>query len=275
MFRNCFTPPMQVRAYAKINLGLRVIGKQPDGFHAIDTLFGEIGLYDVLEFEKREDDQIIVSVEGEEIPVKKNLVWHAAWILQKFSPRRPGVNIFLQKNIPIGGGLGGGSSDAAATLKALNKLWGLHFSPDRLSRLAINLGSDIPFFIRGGIQRGRGRGEILDSVELPRAFPREVVLVIPPVKIDTKQAYAAAKFPTQNVELELGDLRNDFEESVFATHPKLLKIKQTLKRAGSSAAALSGSGSTVYGLFATRKEAEAASKRLRKFGEVILTQLRA
>ena len=276
MLYHRFTSKMRVKAFAKINLGLRVLGKRADGFHAIDSLFAEVNFHDILEFEKRKDGKILLACEGEKIPPKENLVWKAAWLLQKFSPQNLGVNIFLKKRIPSGGGLGGGSSDAAATLKALNRLWGLRFSKARLEKLALSLGSDIPFFISGGNQRVKGRGEILQKIDLPKRFPREVVLIIPPIQISTKTAYANAKFKNQAVKLQMGDLTNDFEKSLFVVYPLYRKIKRSLKAAGSCGVALSGSGSVMYGLFTSKTLAKQAVKKLEKleFGKVIHTTLR-
>ena len=265
---------MRVKAFAKINLGLLVLQKRQDHYHNIDTFFARVGLHDILELERRDDEKIIIATEDAEISAEKNLVWHAAWLLQKFLPRRVGANIFLHKNIPLASGLGGGSSDAAATLRALNRLWNLNFKTERLERLAMSLGADIPFFLKTGAQHGRGRGEILEQIDLPESFPREVVIVVSPIRIPTKWAYKSLQIVPNKTELKPGDLRNDFEQLVFANFPSLRRIKIALKRAGAVAASLSGSGSAIYGLFEETETAKKSLEKMQKYGDVFLTKLR-
>lgn len=274
---------MQVKAFAKINLGLKILDKRPDGFHNLETVFAKLGLHDSLEFTKRDDDKIIITVDGAVIPRRENLVFRAAWLLQKFSPRRKGVNIFLKKRIPLQSGLGGGSSDAAATLKALVKFWKLNVSKDRLERLALHLGSDVPFFLSTGLQLAQGRGELLQKVELPKNFPREVVLVFPGMGISTKWAFKKmqnVKFKMKNKSFTRGgkvlikNLENDFEKLVFREFPELKKIKTALKRSGASFSSLSGSGSAIYGLFQKKAEAEQARKKLENVADVFLTKIK-
>lgn len=186
-----------MKAFAKINLGLRVLGKRADGFHDLDTVFARIGLADDLEFKLRKDGKIVVKVEGEKISQKDNLVFRAACLLRKHSSQ--GVEITLKKRIPIGAGLGGGSSDAAATLKVLNKLWKLKLPRKELEKLALSLGSDVPFFLHPGVQRGRGRGEMLENAKLSTAFPKNVLLIVPNFKISTKWAFS--KIPNSKLQI--------------------------------------------------------------------------
>ncbi|MFH0834687.1 MAG: 4-(cytidine 5'-diphospho)-2-C-methyl-D-erythritol kinase, partial [Patescibacteria group bacterium] len=186
---------MKVRAFAKINLGLRILAKRADGFHEIETIFARIGLADELELRAREDSKIIVTTENAEIPTRENLVFRAAWLLQKFVPGSPGVEISLRKKIPLGAGLGGGSADAAAVLRNLPRIWGAKIPREKLKKIAAELGSDVPFFLEKTACRARGRGEILEPIVLPKKFPREIIVVVPPVAIATAWAYGKIKIP--------------------------------------------------------------------------------
>ncbi len=263
---------MRVKAFAKINLGLKILGKREDGFHEIETIFARVGLADDLEFKLRKDEKIIVNVEGAQIPQRENLVWKAAWLLQKFSPRRPGVEISLRKRIPLGAGLGGGSSDAAITLRTLNKLWELKLPREKLEKIAASLGSDVVYFLRGGVQRGKGRGEILEAVKLPKNFPREVLLILSLQKISTKWAYgkieSGKKLGVKN------RVENDFEKVVFKEYPELRRVKKNLEKGGAKFASLSGSGSAMFGLFRKREEVERIAKDFEQFGRVVLGKLK-
>lgn len=279
---------MKTLAPAKINLGLRILGKRPDGYHNIETTFARIGLHDTIELSSRSDDKIVIAIDGAAIPSRQNIVWHAAWLLQKFSPQRRGVNIFLQKRIPLRAGLGGGSSDAAAVLRGLRKFWQLNLPLDRLRRIALTLGADVPFFLSAGVQHALGRGEVLQRIELPKRFPREVLLVMPDVEVSTKWAYANVELKTQSVKRKTQINRtlkravnprdisgvNDFEQIVFRKFPELKKIKSALKRNGAKFASLSGSGAAIFGLFSRRDAAEKARPKLEKFGRVWVTRLR-
>lgn len=281
---------MKTRAFAKINLGLKILGKRADGFHDLETIFARIGLYDDLEFKLREDGKIRIKVENAKIIPKENLVWKASWLLQKFTSRKVGVDILLKKRIPIGAGLGGGSSDAATTLKSLNKLWQLKLKKAKLKSLAESLGSDVPFFLEAGIQRGRGRGELLENAELAESFPKNVVVVIPPISISTGWAFSkfsifnfqfSNKFQIPNSKMKKNcklltancQLRNDFEKVVFRQFPELRKIKNQLTKNGAKLASLSGSGSAIFGLFQKRPNREIIQK-LDKFGSVFVAKIR-
>lgn len=278
---------IRAKAHAKINLGLGILGKRADGYHELLTTFATIGLFDELTFTSRTDGKIVVSVLSEggarvRIPTRENLVYRAARLLKPLAPKGAGVTIVLTKKIPLGAGLGGGSSDAATTLTVLNRLWRLRLSLAELENLASRLGSDAPFFIRGGVQIGHGRGEILALTTLPRDHPRVVVLVCPPFHISTAEAYGNLRFQISNLDIvsecnmqhaifNASVLRNDFEPTVFAQHPLLAEIKQTLQESG-AAAALSGSGATVFGLFARRPTARMLAL-FAHYGRVVVTHL--
>ncbi|MGQ9559037.1 MAG: 4-(cytidine 5'-diphospho)-2-C-methyl-D-erythritol kinase [Candidatus Oleimicrobiaceae bacterium] len=260
---------VHLRSFAKINLGLRVLGKRSDGYHDIWTIFQQVSLYDHVALESDGGEITVVCHHQQVASGKENLCWRAAAALQAATGCKQGVRITLRKRIPVGAGLGGGSSNAAVVLAGLNELWGTGLSEAELSALAAGLGSDVPFFIVGGSAVGQGRGELLTPIDVPSDY--WCVLAIPNVEISTRWAYSAAKFdltkrrksvtfPCRGVELrdylqwrEL--LGNDFEEVVFAAHPALAQVKAELYRQGGFYCSLSGSGSAVFGLFARRDQA--------------------
>ena len=243
----------------KINLGLHVISKRADGYHDLETTFVPIPFEDCLEIERAESDSSLavsgLVVDG---PIENNLCWKAYQLLkEKF--RLPAIDIRLHKQIPSGAGLGGGSSDAAFTLKLLNEKFRLSLSKDDLLQLAAKLGSDCSFFIHNTSCIGRGRGELLEPVNLPQINGLFGVLVVPPIHISSAWAFQqiAPKKPKTSLELILqnpiqhwrNDLINDFEAPVFEVHPQLKKIKDQLYNAGAVYASMSGSGSAMYGVF--------------------------
>ena len=177
---------MKLRAYAKINIGLNILGKRSDGYHDLETIFHEIDCFDEIEFEQH--DKVAMTADSILVPIdESNLCLSAANLLQKEKHVRPGVMIHLKKNIPIGAGLGGGSSDAAAVLCGLNHFWKLKLSNNQLRTLAAQIGSDVPFFIDGGTAYATGRGEILESFSL--VLPFWIAVVTPLIRISTAWAY--------------------------------------------------------------------------------------
>jgi len=249
---------MDVKAYAKINLGLRVTAKRDDGFHDIETIFQTISLHDTLTFGPAE--ALTLTCDAPEIPVDEtNLVLRAAR-----AAGAPPVAIALRKRIPAGGGLGGGSSDAAATLRALGR-------PD--PQLALTLGSDVPFFLLGGTAYATGRGESL--VPLPSLAGVPLLLVFPPERVATARAYAMLRRFSPPLGLErvramidddlfahATELVNDFEEPVFAELPHLGALKTRLYELGARWAGMSGSGSTIVGAFRDAEERDMAVAKI-------------
>lgn len=258
---------MNVKAYAKINLGLHIVGKRSDGFHDVETIFHRIDLFDSINIENSAD--ISIACTDPSIPVDSgNLCWKAAEMLRKESGIASGALITIKKKIPVGAGLGGGSSDAAAVLTALNAMWGLSLSEDVLRRIALQLGSDVPFFLEKGSAFGEGRGERLTPLELN--LPYWIVLVNPNIHVSTPWAYTRLSeerngtFPHRPRLIEhigkdvvAGVLRaeNDFEGIVFREHPKIGLIKQQLNELGAVLSLMSGSGSTMFGLFDDKSRA--------------------
>lgn len=254
---------MLVFPKAKINLGLRITGKRPDGYHDIETVFYPVGLTDALELvsdPKGSGDRLTVT--GSELPGRKedNIVLKAVIKLRDAYPI-PFLNIHLHKIIPAGAGLGGGSSDAAFMIRALNKMFCLSLNTDELKAIAARLGSDCPFFIDCQPAFASGRGEILSPVDkvLDGFY---TVLLNPGILISTKEAYEncmpaiperSLRKLIDNPVSEWKDLIvNDFERTVFISHPEIKYIKQTLYSSGAIYSSMSGSGSTVYGIFSEK-----------------------
>ena len=273
---------LTLTANAKLNLGLRIVGRRYDGYHLLHTLFQEVDFGDEVTLTNRPNVKVTLEVTGPAgLPVglaggatprlagtpraggiptdASNLCLRAARLFKESTGTDQGVHIRLEKRIPAGAGLGGGSSDAAAVFKGLNELWARNLSADELETLAVKLGADVPFFIRGGLQLGAGIGEVLTP--LKRALPYSVVLVIPPFGVDTAWAYrqfaSRRSFlpPPAFDQLIAQDpipweaFTNDFEEVVFPRYGQLAEIKKALLEAGAVYASLSGSGSAVVGLF--------------------------
>lgn len=267
----------RVRALAKINLELRVLGRRPDGFHELRTVFQTVSLADTLELVYRPARATRIRVESEPA-IEDNLVERAAELLVRRGGLRGDLRIRLAKGIPMAAGLGGGSSDAAAVLLALPVLAGLRLEPARVIELAGELGSDVPFFLCGGRALGLGRGsEVYPLPDGPQAW---AVIVVPARGISTGAAYAQlapalTRKPWERKIIEFqswlwsqtlgaaetsGTPSNDFEPVVFRRRPVLRRLKARLLAAGARSALLTGSGSALAGIFLTRSEAEQACR---------------
>jgi len=261
-------PPgrLTLRPHAKINLGLRILRTRADGYHEIRTRFQTIDLTDELEMEATPGD-VELAVQGATVAADRtNLVIRAAELIRSERAGLPGARMRLKKSIPIAGGLGGGSSDAAATLLGLNRLWGFPLELPELVDLAGRLGADVPFFLQGGLALGKGKGDDLES--LPDGDSLPVCLVLAPYGSSTEQVYRLwdQRQPgtVEEGETEFSSeqenprsVHNDLQEIVFSLHPELRLIHEHLYRAGAFAASLSGSGSSVYGLFGSSEEIRA------------------
>lgn len=267
---------LSVRAFAKINLDLRVGAVQPDGYHDVRTVLQTLRLHDTLTFTTR-PGPFAIACDTPGVPLDhRNLVWKAAALLHAAAGRRgghpSGVHVHLEKRIPSEAGLGGGSSDAAATLLALTRLWRLDPDLPTLLRLAARLGADVPFFLAGGTALGVGRGD--DVSPLAEPAPTDVVLVKPPFGVSTPEAYqwfdgdgpsrpsrSARRLPGSWPAWAAG-ARNDLEAPVARRHPDIRRVVQRLLRLGADYAAMSGSGSAVFGLFPDRLTAAGAQADL-------------
>jgi len=246
---------------AKINIGLHIIARRPDGFHDLQSVMYPVGLSDILEIRETEQgsEALLFSQSGITIPggSEKNLCEKAHDL---FTRRRdiPPVEIHLHKQIPVGAGLGGGSSNASLTLLGLNKLTPDPLSPETLHDMAAILGSDCPFFLHKHAMMMEGRGEVLSpsSLSLEGLY---LVLLFPDIHISTPEAYSGVtpKMPPTHLEqlLEVPvskwkkNIVNDFEKGIFKKHPKIATLKEELYNAGALYASLSGSGSSIYGIF--------------------------
>ena len=259
-----------VPASAKINLDLRVLGKRADGYHELRTIFQTISLRDTLEIAFTPGRKTEIELQDDP-GIPDNLVLRAARLAMETMRAAGRVEMRLIKRIPMGAGLGGGSSDAAAVLLALPVLAGRPLGLDALAGLAARLGSDVPFFLLGGTAVGIGRGTEL--FPLPDTPSQLALLVAPGVHVDTPQAYAELSpgLTTESQQNKIfsfqshtwnsiagGPAGNDFEAVVFARHGRLADLKRGLIRAGASFAMMTGSGSALYGLFSRREEVSRA-----------------
>jgi 4-diphosphocytidyl-2-C-methyl-D-erythritol kinase len=265
----------RVRAYAKLNLGLRVLNQRPDGYHEIRTVFQTISLSDRLDVSFTPARTTRIQIDGTP-EIQDNLIGRAAHLVLQALYIHGDVLFNIEKNIPAGAGLGGGSSDAAAVLLALPVLAGKALSTDRLHLIAAQLGSDVPFFLHGGTALGLGRGEEL--YPLPDRHAARGLVVVPEVHSSTADAYRdlsprLTSIPLQNKlssfqqevwrgvtggSIAVDD--NDFEAVVFARHQELKRIKEHLLHIGAGPAAMTGSGSAIFGIFAEAGQLERARK---------------
>lgn len=263
-------------AFAKINLSLKVLGRRADGYHELRTVFQSIGLHDTLEFEFTPGRATSIELE-DALAIDDNLALRAARLFFESKKVRGRLKMRLAKRIPMGGGLGGGSSDAASVLLALTALTGREATLVELSAMAARLGSDVPFFLMGGAALGLGRGEELYPLPEPKPLP--VLVLAPRIHVSTAEAYRALGRPAltevdvpaklncfqsfvwQAYEAQAAE--NDFEDAVFQLHPELARWRRKLERHGAQTARLSGSGATLFGVFPDRANLQGALPRFR------------
>lgn len=256
---------MIIRAYCKINIGLRVVRRREDGYHDLQTImYPVLGLYDVIDIEPLEGYDVEFVGRGivVDCPVEKNLVVRAARLMQQRFDTR-GVRITLDKRVPFGAGLGGGSADATAVICAMNEIFELGLDRPTLASIAAELGSDTPFFVYDTPQYCTGRGEIMEPVEVD--LGGKWLLVAKPAEgVSTAEAYrgVSPKLPDSDlrelVQQPLEDWQstivNDFEAHILVSHPRIAYIKQAMLAAGAKYASMSGSGSAVFAIFEQRPE---------------------
>lgn len=266
---------IELKANAKINLALAIKCKRDDGYHEIELIFQEIDFCDRIILEKAHTSTFRTDSETLQQESNNLCLTAAKYLQEEFDI--PGLNIFLEKKLPIGSGLGGGSSDAAAVLKGGIKLYGLNIPYQELHSIAERIGSDVPFFLNGGTAYGAGRGEILQTIQITTDY--FVLLVLPEIKISTPWAYKNLNltltrknddykfkgFTIQNLDLVdfRSEFRNDFENLVFKHHPELASLKSEMYELGADYASLSGSGSALYGLYKSKSTAENAGEKLK------------
>lgn len=279
---------IKIKSPAKVNIFLRVLDKRKDGYHNIQSILQMVDLCDILTF-KREESGITLNGNSKEIPFdSNNIIFRAAKLLKEKNRIREGASIYIEKNIPVSAGLGGGSSNAAATLASLNKLWSLGYSMNELSLIGGALGSDIPFFMLGPTAFVEGRGEIVYPMRLKRAG--WLVLVNPGIKVSTSWVYSRFdarrdnkekkriwltkerkdnKIPQFNgLKLDLMEIspliKNDLETITIRKNRVIEEIKDTLKEMNAKGVVMSGSGATVFGVFMHEEEARSCSEKLIK-----------
>jgi 4-diphosphocytidyl-2-C-methyl-D-erythritol kinase len=301
--------PVTVRSFAKINLGLEIGTRRTDGFHSLRTVYQTIALHDRVRVEVARGAGIEIRSQDRRVPCdESNTCWRMAERAMKALRARGRVVIHVEKSLPVQGGLGGASSNAVATLLALERALGRQLPPEERLRLAAEVGSDLPLFLVGGTVLGVGRGEeVYPLADLPAL---DCVIVTPEIGVSTPQAFADLDTLRQNtgkltaecasaklsgfgravfawlrgtstgvpakgsgdraeallLDLVHAGIENDFESVVFPQHPELRNVKRALESAGAAYASLSGSGSTVYGLFKSQASAQKAAKRLRTAG---------
>ena len=276
MSKNAFTLP----SFAKVNWRLHVLGRRADGLHEIRTIFQTITLNDKLTFAARDDDRLLLTSDSTDIPLdESNLVLRAAAALRNKRGVKSGASIHLKKNIPVEGGLGGGSSNAAIALLGLTHLWEIETSKQELEEIGASLGADVPFFLTGGTALGTGLGTEIQPIS--EAVAEYMLIVKPQAKVSTAEAYKALNCPAlTKVESDIilsisradgqfpdsypDALHNDFEPVVFHLKPEIERAHDALLRQGARNALLAGSGSSVFGVFDKREAQERAIETLKK-----------
>ncbi|TVX85142.1 4-(cytidine 5'-diphospho)-2-C-methyl-D-erythritol kinase [Paenibacillus agilis] len=268
------------KAPAKINLMLDVLRKREDGFHEVEMVMTMVDLADRLEMEELPRDTIIISSQAGYIPLdEKNLAFQAAKLIKERYDVRKGVYIHLDKHIPVAAGLAGGSSDAAAALRGLNRLWQLNIPQEELLKLGAELGSDVPFCVTGGTAIARGRGEQLEQIiNPPQCW---VILAKPPINVSTADVYGNFKVDRINKHPSLANMVQAIEQQSFADicthlgnvledvtlpmHPEVLQLKEAMIRLGADGVLMSGSGPTVFGLVSKESKVARIYNGLRGF----------
>ena len=252
-------------APAKLNLFLHVVGRRQDGYHLLQTVFRFLDFSDQLSFAVRPDGIVRLHNPIAGVPEEKDLCVRAAKLLQQKTATTQGVDIFMQKQIPMGGGLGGGSSDAATTLLALNHLWKVNVNPEQLLELGLQLGADVPVFIFGQNAFAEGVGEKLVAIELPPAW---YLVLVPPVQVSTAEIFTSKELTRNTIPITIPPFsvwqgHNDLELVVCRAYPEVARCLEWLKRLeNTTIAAMSGSGACVFAEFATEQAARAAFERI-------------
>jgi 4-diphosphocytidyl-2-C-methyl-D-erythritol kinase len=270
---------IQIQSYAKINWTLEVLFKREDGFHELRTIYQTVSLHDTLTITETDGPLEIVCNDPRVPCDETNLAFKAAALLRESTGTSKGARIEIEKRIPVAAGLGGGSSNAAATLLALVRLWRVEIDEQELIRIAASLGSDVPFFLTGGTALGVGRGEEVYPSE--QVHSEHLLLVNPGFAVSTRDAYeklsrltrpeAALNIPFALLAAKgISGLplvaRNDLEEAVVAAHPEIAEVKRRLLSLGARHAQMSGSGATVFGVFDNSQMIEQAESEMRTAG---------
>lgn len=273
---------IEIKAMAKVNLGLDVIGRRPNGYHDVKMIMQTVNLYDTLTLTKIEEGIRITSNTGE-LPLNEdNLIYKAARQLMEYTGKTMGVSIYLKKQIPIAAGMAGGSTDAAATLLGLNELYNLNLTKEALAQVGVKIGADVPYCIYGGTCLSEGIGEVL--TKLPDAPDCYVVIAKPPISVSTKYVYENLHIDnvTKHPDIDgmisairdgdpdgvISRMENVLEHVTIKRYPQIASIKETLLANGARGALMSGSGPTVFGIFETENEAKHALFNTQKTGMI-------
>ena len=275
-------PNYKVKSFAKINLGLRILDKRLDNFHNINSVFIRISLHDILEFIP--SSKFNLECNNQNVPINnENTIYKAYNILNSHYSFTNHHTIKLNKKIPLKSGMGGGSSNAAFTLIALNHLYKLNLNKKKLINLGLQIGSDVPFFINEEkITLVEGRGEILKKFNAPSLNSSYILLVYPEFSISTEWAYKkikktldhkidSTKFPALDEEVNWKLFENDFEEIVGSTYPEIFEIKEFLNNNRALFSSLSGTGSTVFGVYNNIKFIKEAQNKLNNYNTLIVS----
>jgi 4-diphosphocytidyl-2-C-methyl-D-erythritol kinase len=276
------------KAYAKINLFLNVVNKRFDGYHDLEMIMAPINLHDLLTFKKDNTGKITITSDIEITSIiEDNIVYKIAIFLQEDFQVSEGAIIHIKKNIPIAAGLAGGSADAAATFRGLNKLWKLRLSLDDMAKLAINFGADIPFCIYNKLSIARGKGEEL--VFINKKIKKPIILVNPNIKISTKDVFSkvneedleevkitnmSSAIYNRNYELMARELHNSLEKIAFEMEPKIKEIKHKMIDLGLDGALMSGSGATVFGISKSKGKLNYVNKMMNDDYYKIITKFK-
>ena len=269
-----------LKSPAKINLRLEILGKRGDGYHDLMTIFQKINLHDTLHFSLKKGRGIAIRADHPDLPVgKKNLIYRAAQSMLKISNRREGVEIEIEKHIPLGAGLGGGSSNAATTLMALNRLLKTKLSRKQLMRLGVEIGADVPFFFLKGAALALGIGERLKEIKVPELW---LILIYPNFEVSTRWAYQkfdssgpSERLTNQAFRINLGKflknprgvsqvLFNDLGAVVSKEYPQIELMKKMLSSNGAIGALMTGSGPTVFGIFPEERSVTKAFENIKR-----------
>jgi len=264
---------------AKVNLMLKVLSRRPDGYHNLVSLVDVVSLYDTLYIEETDTDSVTVDDDKGVLPKgPANTIYKAAMLLKETFGVSRGVRVFVEKHIPIGAGLGGPSSNAASVLKALIRLWDLPVAPEELVRIGVKVGADVPLFLHGKSCIMRGIGEQIEPVKLPQLW---YVIVYPGIALHTRDVYEGLRIPltlaqndiTLSAQLSTAfeiarTMENDLEKVAFSLCPHIQIVKERLRDAGAIGSLMSGSGSSVFGVFQNEAAAELATGKVRDLGNV-------
>lgn len=277
------TKALRLKSPAKVNLRLDILRRREDGYHELKTVLQKISLCDTLSVSLKKEKGISISTDHPSLPIgKRNLVYQAVQMILKKSEYKGGLHIDIRKEIPLGAGLGGGSSNAATTLKALNQLLEIGFPTKELMEMGLSIGADVPFFLLEGAAVATGIGERLKKIELPDL---RYVLINPKFEVSTRWAYQNFILTKRHFHFNLQGLVktpeeisrllwNDLEGVVSHKYPQIEGMKKMLLSAGALGALMTGSGPTVFGVFSGKREAEKALKKLedkvRRRGWIIL-----